>query len=141
MTGANYADLLCALREMSISILIGWAVLGVTLALMSVVEMTKPARPPSSKHAWFNIRYSMAMQLLLAALQPVMVGVPLILPRALGAGWITFADGVLAGASGSWWCCWLPTCWSIFSIGHSTISQCYGKCMSCITVPSISMSQ
>jgi sterol desaturase/sphingolipid hydroxylase (fatty acid hydroxylase superfamily) len=98
MTGANYADLLGVLRELLISTLIGLVVFGAMLALMSAVEMTRPARPPSSKHAWFNVRYSVAMQLLLVVLQPILVGAPLILPRAFGAGWITFADGILG------WC-------------------------------------
>ncbi|MGN5478948.1 hypothetical protein ACTMU2_24195 [Cupriavidus basilensis] len=88
-----------------------------------------------------NIRYSMTMQLLVAALQPILVGASLILPRAFGAGWITFADGVFG------WCLAflaviiVTDLLEYLSIGHSTISRCYGKCMNCITVPSISMSR
>jgi len=92
------ADLVHSLVELSLTTAITLAIFGAALFVANRLEMRRPATSISPRHAWFNVRYLVAMQGLLAVLRPILVGVPLILPRTLGAGWITFADGALG------WC-------------------------------------
>jgi sterol desaturase/sphingolipid hydroxylase (fatty acid hydroxylase superfamily) len=70
------------------------------LLIAFTVEKCVPhARAPAPEHAWFNVRYMVVMLALVAGLRPLLLCVPLIITRALGAGWFTFATGVPG------WCC------------------------------------
>ncbi|GAB6849262.1 sterol desaturase family protein [Paraburkholderia kururiensis] len=71
------------------------AVLGVAMAIEARVPHAQAA---SAKHAWFNVRYMIAMLAALALLRPFALGVSLALTRALGGGWVTFREGVVG------WC-------------------------------------
>lgn len=88
-------DLARLSTDMSTNLLISLATTSAMLLIALAMEMFVPhARPPSSKDAWFNIRYTVVMLALLAGLRPLLLGVPLIFTRALGVGWITFAPGI-----------------------------------------------
>jgi sterol desaturase/sphingolipid hydroxylase (fatty acid hydroxylase superfamily) len=65
----------------------------ILLMIVVVIEGRVPnARPPSPKHAWFNVRYTVVMLALIAASRPLTMSVPWHITQALGAGWITFSD-------------------------------------------------
>ncbi|WP_164707950.1 sterol desaturase family protein [Paraburkholderia phosphatilytica] len=69
---------------------------GVMLTTAIAVERFVPhARPVAQRHQWFNLRYTFAMLVLVAAARPLLISVPLILTHALGAGWIAFGRGAI----------------------------------------------
>jgi len=78
------ADLLSAIVSMA-----------VLLCIAVVLEKCADhARQPSAKHAWFNVRYTLVMLAILAALRPAALVVPLAITDAFGAGWISFGHGI-----------------------------------------------
>jgi sterol desaturase/sphingolipid hydroxylase (fatty acid hydroxylase superfamily) len=86
--------------DISTTLLVSLSTSSAMLLLAFTVEKCVPnARAPLPEHAWFNVRYMVVMLALVACLRPLLLSVPLILTRALGAGWITFATGVPG------WCC------------------------------------
>ena len=96
-------DLARLSADMSTNLLISLATTCSMLLIALTAEKFVPhARPPSSEHAWFNIRYTVVMLALLAGLRPLLLGIPLMFTRALGVGWITFAPGILG-----WLCAFL----------------------------------
>jgi sterol desaturase/sphingolipid hydroxylase (fatty acid hydroxylase superfamily) len=96
-------DLAHVSADISTNLLISLVTASSMLLIALTTEKCVPhARPPSSEHAWFNIRYTVVMLGILAGLRPLLLGVPLMFTRALGVGWITFAPGALG-----WWCAFL----------------------------------
>jgi sterol desaturase/sphingolipid hydroxylase (fatty acid hydroxylase superfamily) len=84
-----------AVSDMAESMLVSTLFAFVVLSIAIVVERCLPhARPVERRDEWFNLRYTLAMLLLVSATRPLQIGAPLILTRAFGAGLISFAPGV-----------------------------------------------
>lgn len=89
------AELVRFLEEISIRALLSVAPMCVMLLIMiSLERRVTPARPRESGPAWFNVRYGIVMLVLNSALQPLLPEVSLALTRTLGAGWISFEEGI-----------------------------------------------
>ena len=90
-----------ALEDIAESMIASLVFIGALLAIALLIESRLPhARPVSRAHTRFNLRYTAAMLLLLAATRPLQISVPLILTRTLGVGWVAFGAGPLGWATG-----------------------------------------
>jgi sterol desaturase/sphingolipid hydroxylase (fatty acid hydroxylase superfamily) len=105
MANVDPAHLLADIRTNCVASL---AIGAMMLLLVGLERLVPNARPPSSRHAWFNVRYTVIMVALVGALQPLLIGIPLTMTRALGAGWVSFPTGV-AGACCAFVCVLLMT--------------------------------
>jgi len=95
MTLLANEDLAHALVGIPIDLLATLASTGTILLTAVLVEKCAiHARRPSPADAWFNVRYTVVVLALMAALRPAAFVLPLMLTRALGAGLIDFNRGV-----------------------------------------------